>query len=65
MAAASKVSCPTLLVIGAEDKMTPAKAGLKLVSAIDGASAVTIPGAGHMMMIEKSDETLAALKTLL
>ena len=63
--AAGRISCPTLLVIGAEDKMTPPKAALKLAGGIEGAQSITIAGAGHMMMNEKSDETLAALKSLL
>lgn len=62
---ATAVTCPTLLVLGTEDMMTPAKAGRKLAAAIDGAQAETIAGAGHMMMLEKPDETLAALKGLL
>lgn len=63
--AAAKITCPTLVVMGDEDKMTPAKAGAKLVGAIAGARAVTIPGSGHMMMIEKPDATLDALRGFL
>ncbi|MGF1609873.1 MAG: alpha/beta fold hydrolase [Kiloniellales bacterium] len=64
-AAAAKVKCPTLLVLGADDRMTPAKAGRKLAAMIDGAKVVVIPEAGHMMMSEASDATLDALKTIL
>jgi len=63
--AAAAVSCPALLVLGAEDRMTPARAGRKLAEAISGARVEIIPGSGHMMMAEKPDETLDALKTLL
>jgi len=62
---AAKVACPTLLVMGVADRMTPAKAGAKLAAAIPGASQVTLPGCGHMMLAEKPDETLDALKTIL
>ena len=62
---AAAVGCPALLVIGAKDRMTPAKAGRKLAEAIPGARAEVIPGCGHMMMAEKPDETLDALKILL
>ena len=65
LAAAAEVACPTLVVIGADDKMTPPKAGAKLAAAIPGGAQAVIAGAGHMMMMEKSDETLAALKGLL
>ena len=53
---------PTLLVLGADDKMTPARAGRKLAGSIAGAEVVVIPDCGHMMMTEKPDETLDALK---
>ncbi len=59
------VACPTLVITGAEDKMTPAKAGAKLAAAIAGGEVSRIGGAGHMMMLEKPDETLDALKTIL
>ncbi len=62
---AAAVGCPALLVLGAEDRMTPARAGRKLAEAIPGARVEIIPGSGHMMMAEKPDETLDALKTLL
>ncbi|WP_299624354.1 alpha/beta fold hydrolase [Pelagibius sp.] len=63
--AAAKVACPTLLVMGSEDKMTPARAGAKLAAAIAEARQVTIPACGHMMLAEKPDESLDALRTLL
>ena len=65
MASAAAVACPALLVLGAEDRMTPARAGRKLAEAISGARVEVIPGCGHMMMAEKPDQTLDALKTLL
>ncbi len=64
-AAAARVACPTLLVLGSDDRMTPAKAGRKLAGAISGAQVTEIAGCGHMMMLEKPDETLDALKTVL
>jgi len=61
LAAAAKVACPTVVVAGAGDKMTPAKAGRAVADAVAGASFVTID-CGHMHMIEKPDETLDALR---
>ncbi len=63
--AAAKVTCPTRVIAGEADMMTPAKAGAKLAQAIAGAELVRIAGCGHMMMLEKPDETLDALRTLL
>jgi pimeloyl-ACP methyl ester carboxylesterase len=52
------------LGLGADDRMTPAKAGQKLAAIIPGAQCVVIPEAGHMMMSEAADATLDALKTI-
>tara|TARA_R110002072_G_scaffold122455_1_gene256987 strand:- start:1674 stop:2468 length:795 start_codon:yes stop_codon:yes gene_type:complete len=64
-AALARVVCPTLVLMGRDDKMTPAKAGLKLAAAIAGAKPVVLEGAGHMMMSEAPDATLAALQQVL
>ena len=61
LTAASNVRCPTLVLSGADDRMTPPKLARPLISAIDGAEAVTLARAGHMMMVEQPDETLDAL----
>jgi pimeloyl-ACP methyl ester carboxylesterase len=63
--AAAKVACPTAVIMGSDDRMTPARAGAKLAEAIPGARPITIPACGHMMLAEKPDETLDALKTIL
>lgn len=62
---AAKVACPAVVIMGAADKMTPARAGAKLAGAIPNAQQVVIPGCGHMMLAEKPDETLDALRTIL
>ena len=61
-ATAPRVACPTVIVIGEKDMMTPLKAGRALAAQIKGARAVTLRSAGHMLMAEKPDETLAALR---
>jgi pimeloyl-ACP methyl ester carboxylesterase len=61
-ARAPEVRCPALFVLGALDRMTPAKAGQGLAAKVAKAKVVTLAGAGHMMMIEKPDDTLDALK---
>jgi pimeloyl-ACP methyl ester carboxylesterase len=62
LAAAAQVTVPCTLVLGERDMMTPAKAGKALASAMPKSRTVVIPGAGHMMMVERPDELLAALR---
>jgi pimeloyl-ACP methyl ester carboxylesterase len=62
MESAKKVCCPTLCVMGSDDKMTPAKQGEKLAAAIPNAKTHLLQDCGHMMMLEKSDQSLQALK---
>lgn len=64
-AAAAKIACPTLLILGAEDRMTPARAGKELAAAIPGAEVDVLPDCGHMMMVEQPDLTLDALRKFL
>ena len=64
-ALAPKITAPSLLVLGAEDRMTPARAGRKLAAAIPEARVTVIPDCGHMMMTEQPDATLDALKAFL
>ncbi|MDO9599411.1 MAG: alpha/beta hydrolase [Azoarcus sp.] len=53
---AAAIRCPTLLVCGERDQMTPARAVKPLcdalVNAAGGARMMTLPGAGHAMMAE-------------
>jgi pimeloyl-ACP methyl ester carboxylesterase len=62
LAAAAQVMVPSTLILGERDMMTPAKAGKTLASALPNSRMVVIPGAGHMMMTERPDELLAALR---
>ncbi|MDN4986991.1 alpha/beta hydrolase [Bradyrhizobium arachidis] len=62
LTAAATVKVPTTLILGERDMMTPAKAGKALAAAIPHARAVVVPGAGHMVMAERPDELLAALR---
>jgi pimeloyl-ACP methyl ester carboxylesterase len=62
MEAAAAVTCPALVVAGRVDRMTPYKASAKLAEALPSGRLVVIEGAGHMMMIERADATLDALR---
>jgi pimeloyl-ACP methyl ester carboxylesterase len=62
LAAAAKVAVPVTLILGERDMMTPAKAGKALAAALPGSRTIVLRGAGHMMMVERPDELLAALQ---
>ncbi|GAB4417498.1 MAG: alpha/beta hydrolase [Anaerolineales bacterium] len=61
----AKISVPTLLICGAEDRMTPVRFSEYLRDQIPDARLEIIAGAGHMVMIEKPDETARLLETFL
>jgi pimeloyl-ACP methyl ester carboxylesterase len=60
-AAAAKVRCPALVVVAANDVMTPAKNGAELARLVAGSRMVTIPRCGHMLLAEAPDTLLDAL----
>ncbi len=62
---AAGIECLCHLILGTNDRMTPAKQGHRLAEAIPGATVTVIPDVGHMMMLEKPDETLDALRAVL
>jgi pimeloyl-ACP methyl ester carboxylesterase len=62
-ARAGNVKCPTVLVLGDGDLMTPAAKAKPLAGAIAGARTAVIPQCGHFMMVERPDETLEALQS--
>ena len=62
LAAAARITVPTTLVLGERDMMTPAKAGKALAAALPNSRTVVLRGAGHMMMVERPNELLAALQ---
>jgi len=55
------ISCPTLVVVGEEDSLTPPAESEKMAKAVKGATLVRIPGAGHLPCIENPEPFNAAL----
>ncbi len=53
--------CPTLIVAGSRDLMTPARNTRQLAQMLPHAGIVTLAGAGHAMMAEQPDALLDAL----
>jgi pimeloyl-ACP methyl ester carboxylesterase len=62
LAAAAQISVPATVILGERDMMTPAKSGKALATALPNSHTVVLRGAGHMMMVERPDELLAALQ---
>ncbi|HEU0083612.1 MAG TPA: alpha/beta hydrolase [Bradyrhizobium sp.] len=60
--AAAQVKVPVTFILGERDMMTPLKAGKALAAALPDSRTVVLRGAGHMMMVERPDELLAALQ---
>ena len=60
-AAAGRVRCPALVVVAANDIMTPPRNGAELARLISGSRTVTLPDCGHMLVAERPDATLDAL----
>ena len=57
----AKIAVPTLVICGAEDKMTPPDFSRQIAGSISGAKLCLIEGAGHMVMMEKPKEFNEAL----
>jgi pimeloyl-ACP methyl ester carboxylesterase len=60
-AALPGIGIPTLVVVGAEDALTPPADSEAMASAIPGARLTTIPGAGHLAPMERPGAVAAAL----
>jgi pimeloyl-ACP methyl ester carboxylesterase len=48
-----RLRCPTLVMVGEADALTPPEHAREIASAIRGAELVTVPGAGHMLTMEQ------------
>lgn len=64
-AVAGQVTCPTLVVAGAGDRMTPPRMGKALAEAVPGTRYELLPGAGHMLPTEAPRVLLKLLQGFL
>ena len=55
------IDCPTLLIVGREDIVSPPAEMAAMAAAIPGARLVEIPGSGHLSPMERPDEVNAAI----
>lgn len=63
--AAGEVSCPTLFLMGDGDRMTPVGASKGLRAAIAQSRSEVLPATGHMIMVERPNETIDILSAFL
>jgi len=59
------IRLPTLVICGLEDELTPVKYAHYLVSQIEGAREVIVPGAAHWVLTEKPKEVNQAIASFL
>lgn len=59
------VSCPTLVLVGAEDRATPPSRARRITAAIPGARLVEVPRAGHLTTLEAPGAVIEALTGML
>ena len=65
LAAAARVQCPALVILGARDVMAPPRNAQGLIAALPNVQVVTLPETGHALMAERPDAVLDALRTFL
>ena len=55
------IRCPTLVLVGEDDELTPPERAGEIAAAIHGARLVTVPQSGHMSTLEQPDAVARAL----
>lgn len=63
--AVAKIACPAQIVAGERDIMTPLRAARGWAAEFKHGRIDVLPGCGHMMMGERPDETLDALRSFI
>ena len=58
---AAAVKCPALLILGDRDMLTPTRSTRKVAEALPDAETVILEGAGHALLVERSDPVLDQL----
>jgi 3-oxoadipate enol-lactonase len=61
----SAIRCPTLIVVGEEDTLTPPSLSEEMRRAVAGSELVVLPGAGHLSSLEQPDAFNSALAAFL
>ena len=55
------IRCPTLVLVGESDELTPPERAAEIAAGIPGARLTTVPHCGHMSTLEQPDEVARAL----
>jgi pimeloyl-ACP methyl ester carboxylesterase len=55
------IHCPTLVLVGEGDELTPPERAAEIAEGIPGARLTTVPQSGHMSTLEQPDEVTRAL----
>jgi pimeloyl-ACP methyl ester carboxylesterase len=61
----ASIRCPTLIVVGAEDILTPPELAHEMHTGIPGSRLVTIPDCGHLSTMERPEAVTGALRAWL
>lgn len=56
------ISCPTLVIAGADDRRVPPPLQAEIAAAVPGAELTTLPRCGHVAPLERPDAVSAALR---
>jgi len=59
------IRCPTLVVVGAEDALTPPERAAEIAAGIPGARQVVVPDCGHLSTLEQPQAVTRALTEFL
>lgn len=60
-----RIRCPTLVLVGDEDELTPPDRAREMAAAVGGSRLVIVPRCGHLSTLERPDEVSRALTELL
>lgn len=57
----ASIPCPTLVIVGADDSLTPPDRAAEIAAGIPGARRVVVPSCGHLSTLEQPQAVTAAL----
>lgn len=61
----SEIRCPTLIIVGEQDALTPVKVAIEMNNAISDSTLVTLPNCGHLATLEAPQPVSQAFATWL